>query len=1070
MWQTERDCIFVSLPSGKRAVDVVDSRLQHQSNFSISAANGVLLDFILAHAQGDERPYLEIYILEHKFMGLLDSGASCTVAGKMGWEILKGLDLPMRSSIINCTVANGQHCTSLGVISAPIRLRNCIKIIDILIVPELPHLLILGTDFWRSMGIVPDLRRGEWTFSSSPSISVDLITARSNLTLSQQKILDTLTEDMCPVNDVLGCANSVEHKIQTDCEPIKQRYYPVSPAVQKHVDRELDSMLSQGIVERSDSPWSSPILLVPKKDGSYRFCVDYRKLNKVTKRDAYPLPSVSQTLDKLRDARFLTSLDIKSAYWQIPVAESSKQLTAFTVPNRGLFQFRRMPFGLHNAPATWQRFIDRVIGLDLEPHVFVYLDDIVIVTNTFEKHIEILNEVLSRLSKAGLTVSREKCHFCRDELRYLGYVVDKRGLHVDPEKIRAILEIPKPSTVSEVRRLLGMASWYRRFVPQFSALISPLTSLLRKKAVFRWDESCDDAWTLIKNHLVSAPILSCPDFNRDFCVQTDASDYGIGAVLTQKYDDGEKVICYLSRSLTRQERKYSTTEKELLALMWSIEKLRPYIEGSHFTAITDHYSLLWLSKLQNPSGRLARWAVRLQQYSFTIIHRKGKEHVVPDALSRSVPVIDMIELDTCKDKWYVKLRKSVSENPDKFPAFRISENKLFKFVDCDDFGLLDENFKWKQVIPKERRSELIRNCHDIPTSGHLGIFKTHNRLSREYYWPKMKADVANYVNRCVICLKSKPEQKAPPGRMGGHSQITKPWEVICTDLVGPLPRTVHGCAYILVVADCFSKFSLFFPLRKANTVNVVKHLENDVFLLFGVPRKVISDNGVQFKSTQYRKLLASYSVKPAYTSYYHPQANPAERVNRVLKTMLISYAYDNHREWDKFLPKVACALRTAAHEVTKLTPYFVNFGREMNLLGNHGKLDTDDNTVVPDDIEVKRDVNKIMERACNFSKLYKDVRMRLQKAYEKSKSRYDLRRRDVQFFPNQLVWRKNFVLSDASKFYTAKLAEKFVGPFRIHKRIATDSYILKSIDGDIMRGTWNVKNLKAHPEDDADNG
>lgn len=299
-----------------------------------------------------------------------------------------------------------------------------------------------------------------------------------------------------------------------------------------------------------------------------------------------------------------------------------------------------MPFGLKNAPAVWQRLMDKIIGADLEPFVFVYLDDIIVITETFEKHLEILSILFGRLRDAGLTLSREKSHFCKPELKYLGYIVDKHGLRVDPEKVDAITKIPVPKTVEEVRSFIGLASWYRRFVPSFSAVLFPITQLLQKNGKFVLSSECDNAFKTVKECLVSAPLLSCPDFSLPFTVQTDSSDFGLGAVLSQQTSDGEKVVCYLSPSLTKAERKYSTTEKELLCVVWALEKLRPYIEGSHFTVITDHYSLIWLHNLKDPNGRLSRWAVRLQQFDFTIIHRKGKNHVVPDYLSRSVPLVD----------------------------------------------------------------------------------------------------------------------------------------------------------------------------------------------------------------------------------------------------------------------------------------------------------------------------------------------------------------------------------------------------------------------------------------------
>lgn len=442
--------------SGKRPATLLRSRgrsveQKHSANIL------PILNFILDHAKNDERPYLKVDVLGQQLLALLDSGASRTFLGGEGWKIIGRLGLPLDTKEKTiCTVANGQRCRSIGTCSLPISLRGKLKLLEVVVVPELPHTLILGTDFWIKMGIVPDLRSGDWYFTENPEplCIVDHISGQTVLSEIEKKHLQTVIDrNVALMGSKLGCTSVAEHVIVTKSPPIKQKYYRVSPVMQKHIDKELEEMLNEGIIEESNSPWASPIILVKKKaKDSYRFCVDYRKLNTVTERDSYPLPNVSDTLDKLKDARYLSSLDIKSAYWQVPVAESSRPYTAFTVPNRGLFQFRRMPFGLHNAPATWQRLIDRVLGPKLEPFVFVYLDDVVIVTQTLEHHLVVLEEVFERLREANLTVSWEKCQFCRPEMKYLGYVVDRNGLHVDPDKVRAMLELPVPKTVSEVRR------------------------------------------------------------------------------------------------------------------------------------------------------------------------------------------------------------------------------------------------------------------------------------------------------------------------------------------------------------------------------------------------------------------------------------------------------------------------------------------------------------------------------------------------------------------------------------------------------------------------------------------
>lgn len=1035
----------------------------------------------------------------------MDSGATSTILGGPGWDSLKELGIKIKPVSTFCTVANGERCESIGVVSVPIRVRDRIKIFEILVIPSLKDAVILGTDFWKIMGIVPDLRSGEWVFSNLPPAKVNAIESRSNLTEIQENKLTELINEECKgfSADTLGRTHLVEHVIHTDAEPIKQRCRPISPALQKHIEKELDVMLQMDVIEKSNSPWSSPILMVPKKDGSLRFCVDFRRLNSVTRRDAYPMPNVTTILDRLRDARYLSSLDIAKAYWQVPVAENSKQYTAFAVLGRGLFQFKRLPFGLHNGPATWMRLIDSVLGPELEPYVFVYLDDVIIVTDTFEKHLEILQEVLKRLREAGLIINREKCKFCRSELEYLGYVINQEGLQVHPNRIKAIVDIPTPKSVKEVRRMIGMVGWYRRFIKDMATMVEPLTHLLKKNAKFKWTPQCEQAWNEVKNCLISSPILTCPNFEKEFFVQTDSSDYGIGAVLTQQYEEGEKVISYLSRSLSRQERRYSTTERELLALMWSIERLKPYLEGTRFTAITDHYSLKWLHSLENPSGRLARWTMRLSQFDFRIIHRKGKDHVVPDTLSRAVPVSDDIEAlkneyveedimprlrgpseiviqaikkksleddvqvtpsdEGIRDNWFLNLTQKIKKTPLKYPAYRLDGKRLFKYVQHPYSNLVGEAAQWREVVPKERRRELIHTCHDRPTSGHLGVYKTYHRLAQDYTWPKMKCDVTKYISRCVVCLKAKPEQKLPPGRMGGHSNVSRPWEVISTDIIGPLPRSTKNYNFILVVLDIFSKYVRCFPLRKATASNIVKHLENDIFLIYGVPRSIISDNGVQYRSREYKKLLESYKVKPSYVALYHPQANPCERANRVIKTILISYVSENHREWDKMLPKVECAIRTAKHEVTELTPYFVNHGREMCLDGG-----ADFTEIAPGgpnhDLQVNRDDTEIKQRTKEFGKLYKDVQSRLHKAYVTSKRRYDLRHRSVEFYPHQLVWRRNFVLSDATKHFAAKLADKFIGPFMIHKRVAHDVYELADLKGKVLKGAWPVRHLKASPD------
>jgi hypothetical protein len=1051
---------------GKRDTEEVDGREHSSGSPSNIDRTGIILDYVLSHLHGDERPFLRVKIAGTPFLGLLDSGASRTVMGGVGWRKLQNLGLPLQPSVADCTVADGRICKSLGSVRAPIDLLGKVRLVEIHVVPDLTEGLLLGKDFWKTMEVVPDLSKDVWYFSSDLSQTVRVaplgdvsgLLDQSSLTPQQKSVLGSLIRTQSQLQPArIGKVKEVQHRIEisSDVRPIKQRYYPVSPAKQKIIDTEVEEMLREGIIEPSRSAWSSPVCLVPKKDGSYRFCVDYRKLNSVTKPDAYPLPYISSILDQLRDCRYMSSLDIKSAFWQVEVAPEHREFTAFTVPGRGLYHFKRMPFGLINSPATWQRIIDSVVGADLQPYVFVYMDDIVVTSSDFDTHIRVLRQIFDRLRDAGITCNWEKSQFCRAELRYLGHLVDSNGVRPDTAKVEAILKIPEPKNVSDVRRFVGTASWYRRFVPHFASVIAPLAQLTRKGVPFSWTEECSSAFVRVKELLISAPILSSPDFSRQFVVQCDASSYGLGAVLTQTFDDGEKPISYLSRSLTRAERNLSTTERECLCVIWAVEKLRHYLEGVHFVVITDHHSLLWLNRLKDPQGRLARWALRLQPYDFEIKHRPGKDNVVPDMLSRSVPITAVTDFDPSfsdtKDPWYHRLRTEVAAKPLKYPQYRVEDGILLKYTRCRIPELSLERDYWKRVVPKDYRVKILRRYHDEVTSGHVGIFKTFQKIRTRYYWPKMKADVVRYVVGCKDCAQHKVEQKPPAGLMGKRVAPTAPWELISLDFIGPFPRSAQGYVYALVVTDYFTKYVLTFPMRSATAKALTKCVEEQIFLVYGTPRMLICDNGTQLRGRSFRALCERYEVKIQYTPHHYPRADPTERTNRVVKTMIATYIKSDHRHWSDHLAAIGCAIRTACHETTGYSPYFANFGREHKVLGSEHY-----HPLSPADPRLEDFVQK---RQLGFQKLFGEIANRLQTAHEKNKRVYDLRRRPVDYQPGQLVWRRDKSLSDAVGHYTAKLGPKFVGPFKIARKIGYGTYELTDDTG-TKRGHWHVQDLK----------
>ena len=432
----------------------------------------------------------------------------------------------------------------------------------------------------------------------------------------------------------LGRTSLVQHTIDTgDAMPIKQRPYRTTPENKQEIDRQVDDMLQRGIIQESVSPWSSPVVLVKKKDGEMRFCIDFRSVNKITKKDSFPMPLVADTLDALSGTQYFSTLDLKSGYWQIELHPSAREKTAFVTHN-GLYEFLVMPFGLTNSGASFNRLMGHILrGLEYR-FALIYIDDIIIFSRSVEEHLVHLEEVFRRLREANVKLNPKKCSFVKQKVEYLGHVVTPDGVMPNPEKVRIVRDFPAPKNLKELRIFMGLANYYRRFVKGFAHIASPLNALTKKGGKFAWTQDCAAAFDKLKRALVSAPILAYPDFRKEFLLFVDASSTGIGFTLAQKQNDTEVVIAYNGRGLNEAEKNYSTTEREALALVEGIKKFQPYLFGRKFTVVTDHSSLRWLMNVKDATGRLARWSLLLQQYDFDIVHRPGKEHSNADSLSR----------------------------------------------------------------------------------------------------------------------------------------------------------------------------------------------------------------------------------------------------------------------------------------------------------------------------------------------------------------------------------------------------------------------------------------------------
>lgn len=1006
----------------------------------------------------DNRPYLFVSIWNEKYKGLMDSGAmSCVVSGKI-YRYLKSIGCKLKKCNVVIETADGTRHKALGYIDIPYTVRGIRRIIPTLVVEQSAVDIILGWDFWCAYRIKPcfvssafgiEVVNGGEKIEYDPNegkgsenIEADVLPPKC-IKVEEAHQLDSLQTRMleevkskfpfCNLEGELNFTHLKEAHIDTgDAKPIrcKQRIDP--PWKLKKIIKEIERLESRGIIERVEfAEWLNPILAVPKPNGSTRICLDARRVNAVTKKNAYPQQNANRILSLIGKANYISTLDMTDAYFQIKLNKQSRNKTAFAVPTKGTYIYKRMPMGLTNSGAELCSLIDTLFGSEFEPYAFPYLDDVVIVTETFEEHVEILSRIAEKFKFANLTISPQKSKFCYRRLRYLGHIIDEEGIAMDKSRIEAIEKYPTPTTVREVQRLIGMAGWYRRFIRDFARITAPITELIKKNTKFEWTEEREKAFRDLIEALTSAPVLAPADYNVPFEIQADASKLGCGAVLVQHQNGEEKVIAYMSQKFSATQRKYHVTELECLAVILAIEKFRPYVEGTRFKVITDHHALLWLHNLKDPTGRLARWSLRMQAYDFELVHRKGKLHVVPDALSRAVNVVNIEEFGESRDTWYKNLKYLATEKSQENDHLRIYDNRVYikarRNENCDDLECL-----WRVCVPREQRLNVIRENHDEKSSCHFGRYKTTEKIKSVYYWPSMNVDIANYVKNCETCKLIKPFNQTTTPPAGNTVEYSRPWRVIATDIVGYFPLSNKGNRFLIVAVDLFTKFTIIKAVRNVTAKTVTDFIEKEVILKYACPEVIVSDNGVQYKSEVFKEMMRSHGIKHWLTANYFPQANPTECANKTVGNALKSFILSelNHRNWDVHVEEIANAMNHAVHTSTKETPYEIVFGMKM---AQHGQQ-----------YQTTIDVNQENERRRNRTKFLEKIQARINEARERSTKRYNLRARKVEYKVGDVVYRKNTILSDAAKYFSKKLAPRFV-KCQIVEKTGTNTYKLKDL-------------------------
>ena len=776
-------------------------------------------------------------------------------------------------------------------------------------------------------------------------------------------VLETLLEFSDVFEETLGHSDVVTHKIDTgDSAPIRQYPRRLPYAYRHETQSQIKEMLDQNIIQPSSSPWASPVVLVKKKDGKFRFCVDYRKLNSVTKKDAHPLPRMDDLIDALQGSKYFSTLDLRSGYWQLSVEPKDREKTAFVTPD-GLWEFLRLPFGVTGGPTTFQRAIEIVLSGLTYDTCLCYFDDIIIPSRSIDEQCDRLTRVLSRFRAHNLRVKASKCKFASDQVLFLGHIVSSQGVHTDPAKIQAVSLIPEPLNVEHVRSFLGLAGYYRRFIPNFATIAAPLVALTKKATKFTWQDSQRHAFQTLKASLCNAPILAYPQLDQPFIVQTDASDLGLGAVLTQRDKSGnERVISYASRALSEREKAFSATEKEALAVVFALEQFRVYLLGVHFLLVTDHSALQWLHSIE-PKGRIARWVMQLQEYSFTVRHKPGKLHSNADSLSRlPSPIKDSLPLEP-ENFSFPSCVTTISPtnslfaaqraDPDlhkviemKFhgfprpPAFVWKDNEALRSLwHCWDELYLQDGLLVKKlsktasfplyafVIPPALVPSVLRGIHASPFSGHLGITKTLLRARNRFFWPKMSVDIRKFVAACETCAQIKLNSchnKAPLQPI----EVNEPFVFWAMDYMGPLPETTNGNRHLLVVMDHFTKWCEVFPTKDQKAKTVADLLVSRVFSRFGPPVLLHSDQGRNFESNLMHEICQLMGTHKSRTTAYHPQCDGlVERQNRTLQEMLAAYVADYPHDWDNWVSLAVYAYNTSSHSSTGFSPYEMVFGR-----------------------------------------------------------------------------------------------------------------------------------------------
>ena len=881
-------------------------------------------------------------------------------------------------------------------------------------------------------------------------------------------ILESIDIFMSP-NQKLTCTTQISHKIITeDVPPICKRPYRVPYHRQEILKKEIQKLLDDDIIEESQSPWSFPAILLEKKrhpgeEVQHRLVIDYRGLNNITKTDYFPLPNIQETIDKLSGATYFSTMDLASGYFQVQLHTADQEKTAFSTPDNH-YQFKRMAMGLKNAPATWSRLMYHILGKLTYEECLVYLDDIIVFSVDVDTRLERLRHAFQKMKERNLKFKPKKCHFLKTEIEYLGHIIKKGGYTTHPDKTKVIKSYPVPTNVKGIRAFLGLCGFYRKFVPNFAQISQPLTLLTKKNVKYHWSEEQEKAFESLKEALITPPILRYPDFKREFIVNTDASGTAIASILTQKYDGVEHPIIYSSRTLNSAEQRYSTIEREMLAIVDAVKRYRVYLTGTHFTIVTDHRPLRFLLTIKDPSSRLAKWAMYLMEYTFTITYRPGKMNANVDGLTRLQTDNIPINAAETKNSLNLPIVATISEE-DILPAVsviwskeelkRLQEedaeiNKIKSSITLENnsvYYLSEEQLLYRRRESYQRNDQLLAPAtiilkilqlyHNSIYSAHPGQKKTQEIILRDFYWPAIRKDVKNFVEKCHSCNMRKTNPQ-PPVEMQKSPVPSLVWGRISLDLVGPLNRTQNNNKYILTCVDFLTRYPVCIPIADIKAETVAKAFVEKIITQYGIPREILTDCGTQFIGKLFKEICKLLEITKLQTTPYHPAANGIiERMHKTLKTMISHFVSDYNDSWDEILPYCLMAYRNIPHEATKESPFFLMFGRDMELPIHL--------TIKENRVKYNLDDNYVTELLTKMQMAHVTAKENIEKSINKRCEKFNHRKTRREFMLGDVVYMYSPAVQ--GNILSRKLQTKWRGPYRIIEKKGPVTFKIKEIHG-----------------------